>query len=199
MTQEIAEQEREIAPYTGQDWDTLDAEAHVVKGSDQVKADLLTGYSFIAVAFTLREGDYLHEACGHNHPYLYLTVVVGSEAEIARAVKRGRIKEENADDIEPGEVLGFVEAGTGLYRQMLSYLEDQGYVKFPEGPADGKFGQSRFDSLPETWEFLKGDVGFTPEGQPVWSGNIRLKFPRGLRVSEYENEYTKQGKTRYAA
>ena len=200
MSQEVAEVNKpdEIQPYRGESWDTLEAESHEVAGSDQVKADLLTGFPFIAVHATLREGDYLHAACGKNHPYMYLTVVVGPEHEIDRAVKRGRIKEENRDDIDPGEVLGFVEAGTGLYRQFLAYFEDQGYLILPEGPANGAFGESRFDSLPEHWDFRAGEVRFDESGQPVWDINFRVKFPRGLRVSEYENEFTKQGKTRYA-
>jgi hypothetical protein len=200
MSQEVAEvnESTEIGPYRGQSWDVLDAEAFEAEGSDQVKADLLTGFPFIAVHGTLREGDYLHAGCGKNHPYLYLTIVVGPEREIDRAVKRGRIKEENREDIDPGEVLGFVEAGTGLYRQILGFLEAQAYVVLPEGLANGPFGESRFDSLPADWDFLKGEVRFDSEGQPVWDFDFRLKFPRGLRISEYENEYTKQGKTRYA-
>ena len=200
-TQEVATtvEADEIGPYRGESWDALSASAHEVQGSDQVKADLLTGFPFIAVHGTIREGDYIHVGgCGKNHPYMYLTAVIGPAYEIARAVKRGRVNEDNADDFEPGEVIGFVEAGTGLYRQVLSYLESQGYITLPEGPADGPFGQSRFDSLPDSWEFGKGYLKYGPDGKPVWDADFRLSFPRGLRISEYENEFTKQGKTRYA-
>lgn len=199
--QEVAttDESTEIGRYRGESWDALKASAHEAEGSEQVKADLLKGWPFIAVYGTIRRGDYIHVGgCGKNHPYMYLTTVIGDDSEIARAIRRGRIAEENAGDFVPGEVIGFVEAGTGLYRQVLAYLESQDYIQFPEGPSDGAFGESRFDSLPESWGFLKGDLKFGPDGEPVWDANFRLYFPRGLRISEYENEFTKQGKTRYA-
>jgi hypothetical protein len=208
MSSEIAEVEQEIQPYNGESWDTLNDQADVVSGSDQVAGDALIGVPFIIVEITLREGDFPHgrfkndklipeTGCGKKHPYAYLTAVVADEAELTRAVKRGRLKDD-ALAVDPGEVLGFIEAGTGVYRQIIKYLHAQAYLTIPEGPDDGAFGETRWDTLPESWDFLRGEVKFDPDGQPVWTAALRFKFPRGLRVSEYSNEYTKEGRTRYA-
>lgn len=199
----------EPAPWLGgaDDWASFE---HEVGGADFTKGDLLIGMPFGLVQIVIRPGDYIHgrmkdgkvielTGCGHAHPYAYLRAVIFSENEIQKAVARGRITEEASKLVDPGEQVGWLEAGTGVYRQILRYLEDQEYVKFPEGPVDGPFGESRYDSLPEAWKFFKGDLRFDPDGKPVYTANVRLRFPRGLRVSEYSNEYTKEGRTRYAA
>ncbi len=192
----------EVQPYQGESWDFMAETAHQVKGADFTKGDVLLGVPFMAVSMTLRQGDFKHKECGKPHPYMFVTAVVGPERDIQRAVKRGRLSEEDSHLIDPGEVLGFNEAGTGVYRQILAYLESQEYIRFPEGPADGAFGESRFDSHPDTWDFAKGDLRFASTeghtGEPVYTANFRLLFPRGLRLSEYSNEYTREGRTRYA-
>jgi len=207
--QEVAEvvETDEPAPYMGEGWETFE---HEVGGADFTKGDVLVGVPFGVVHITIRPGDYRHgrfnkgelidgTGCGQAHPYMYMRAVIGPEHEILKAVARGRLTDEAAKLIDPGEQLGWNEAGTGVYRQILSYLESQGYIVFPEGRPDGPFGESRFDSLPESWSFNKGDLRFGPDGQPVYVASVRLKFPRGLRVSKYDNEYTKEAITRYAA
>ncbi len=197
----------EPAPYMGEGWETFE---HEVSGADFTKGDVLIGVPFGLVQIVIRQGDYRHgrfskgeliegTGCGQAHPYMYLRAVIGPEHEIQKAVARGRLTEEASKLIDPGELLGWIEAGTGAYRQILAFLESQGYVELPEGRPDGAFGESRFDSLPSEWNFHKGDLRYDSDGQPVYTTNLRLKFPRGLRVSEYDNEYTKEARTRYAA
>jgi len=202
---------QEVMPYQGESWDSMVGTAHEVTGADFSKGNALLGVPFMLVHMTLRPGDYRHgvidkkgelidgTGCGKKHPYAYLRCVIAPERDLKRAVQRGRLTEENAELFEPGEQIGWLEAGTGVYRQVLAYLESQGYVVLPEGPPDGHFGESRFDSLPESWEFLKGETRFGPDGEPVYSAELRLHAPRGLRESTYENDYTKEGITRYFA
>jgi hypothetical protein len=198
----------EIGPYTGEGWDSFQ---HEVSGADFTKGDLLVGVPFGLVEIVIRNGDYRHgrfdkegtlidgTGCGKTHPYAYMRAVIGPENELQKAVARGRLTEEASKLIDPGEQLGWIEAGTGVYRNILAYLESQGYIEFPEGPSLGAFGESKYDSLPAQWGFNKGDLRFGPDGEPVYTANLRLRFPRGLRVSEYTNDYTKEGRTRYPA
>lgn len=212
MSEEVATTtDQEILPYQGESWDALLETAHEVSGADFTKGDVLTGVPFLVTQIVIRNGDYPHgrfkdgkliadTGCGSTHPYAYMRAVIGPERDILKAVARGRLTEEASKLIDPGEQLGWLEAGTGVYRNIVAYLESQGFFTVPEGPVNGPFGESRFDSLPAQWDFTgKGDLRYDNTGEPVFTANVRLHFPRGLRVSEYENEYTKEGRTRYPA
>lgn len=188
----------EIEPWQGESWDSMVSHADQVQGSDLAKGDLLIGIPHMAVQVTIRRGDYKHKECGKQHPVMFIKNVIGPEADLDRAVTRGRINAKQRSAVDPGEVIGFNEAGTGYYRQILAYLESHDYLNLPEGPVDGPFGESRFDSHPETWEFRKGTARADKNGEPIYTADIRLYLPRGLRASDYENEYTQSGHTRYA-
>jgi len=78
--------------------------------------------------------------------------------------------------------------------------ESVGWITLPDGPDGGKYGESRLDTPLANWTLNTGaPVEYTVngEGDPVFSAAVRLLCPRGLKVSEYENDYTKEGRTRY--
>lgn len=189
--------------YTNQGWTDLVSGAAVVPGADLVPGGILKGVPFVITSATFRPGDYLSPVTGIKPHYVSLEIVTGDEAAFRQAVKRGRITDECG--IDPGEELVFNEAGTGVYRQIVSAFEAFGWIILPDGPLEGPYGTSRMDTSPEDWEVTElgagsgVDVRFDNEGRTVVTASIWLHAKRGLRISEYENDFTKEGITRYLA
>jgi len=178
-------------------WANVTADADRVEGADLERGANLIGVPFCITRAVFRQGDFLNQ--GITGWYVSLEAVIGPASEIARALRRGRIPEGVELTVEPGEDVVFNEGGTGVYRQIVAYLEAKKLITLPEGPEQGKYGESRFDTLPPEWQVSdEVTVSLDPDsGNPNVSVDIKLLCPRGLRSSEYENEYTKQGVTRY--
>ena len=185
--------------YQGESWETLTAEAHEVFGADLEKGDQLVGVPMCIIMATFRRGDITNVKTGEKGFYVSLDTIIAPEKDLEKAYRRGKITAENRELLTAGEHLVFNEGGTGVYRQIVAYLEATDRIKITsELPAEGAYGESRHDLSPENWsvdqsaEFKRGD-----DGQFAVSFSIRLLCPRGLRASDYENEYTKSGRTRY--
>lgn len=178
-------------------WADVTHGADRVDGADLEKGSNLVGVPFCITRAVFRQGDFLNQ--GITGWYVSLESVIAPATEIARAYRRGRIPDGTQLTVEPGEDVVFNEGGTGVYRQIVAYLEAKKLITLPEGPEQGKYGDSRYDTLPPEWQVAdSADVSLDSEtGKPSVSFDIRLLCPRGLRESEYENEYTKQGVTRY--
>jgi hypothetical protein len=190
----------EWEPYRGQTYGQLIQDAGIVPGADLVKGDAIIGVPFVTTAVTFRIGDYASAVTRIKGAYANIEIVTGDDAAFARAVKRGRIPTEC--DIEPMEELIFNEGGTGVYRQLVSAWLDLGWIQLPEGELGGAYGESILDTPLDEWLIVNaGPVVTTAdsEGNPVYSAATRLLVKRGLRVSEYENDFTKEGRTRYLA
>jgi hypothetical protein len=188
----------EWLPYAGQSYAELAATAAVLPGGDLVKGDLLIGVPFVITAMTFRVGDYMSAVTKLRGAYVSIEALTGDEKAFKRALKRGRIDEECAFD--PEEEIVFNEGGTGAYRQAVQAWEGLGWITLPEGPDGGAYGESRLDTPLAHWDLSSSapvDYRVLDEGEPVFSAPVRLLCPRGLRVSEYENDYTKEGRTRY--
>lgn len=185
-------------PYQGETYTELVATAAVIPGGDLVKGDLLIGVPFVVTAMTFRTGDYMNAATKVTGAYVTIECVTGDEAAFARALRRGRITEDCPFD--PEEQIIFNEGGTGAYREAVETWEKLGWITLPEGPEGGQSGASRFDTPIGKWELRAGFPGYVSadgQGEPVYHAPVRLSCPRGLRVSEYENDFTKEGRTRY--
>ncbi len=78
----------------------------------------------------------------------------------------------------------FNDGSTGIRRQLVQYLGSVGLL--PNGNVED----------PDT--VIVGVEGMTHAAH-MTEGMRPLACPRGLRVSEYENEYTKEGETYYLA
>jgi hypothetical protein len=83
---------------------------------------------------------------------------------------------------QDSEPVVFNDGSTGVYRQVVAYLESKGLVELPDGPASGPAGESRFDAPLAQWRKPKraDEVG------QERGFDVRLVCPRGLRTSEYE-------------
>jgi len=197
MTQEL-ENRNQASPAEAY-WADLTSSADQVQGADLEKGANLIGVPHCITQAVFRQGDFLNQ--GITGWYVSLEAVVAPAREIARALRRGRIPEGTELTIEPGECVVYNEGGTGVYRQIVAYLEAKKLITLPEGPEQGKYGDSRFDTLPPEWtvnvEDIQSVTRIAPDGERTLTFDIKLLCPRGLRQSKYENEYTKQGVTRY--
>lgn len=189
------------ARYAGESWVTLAGESREIFGADLEKGDLLIGVPFCAIEFTYRPG-IVNVRTGDMMFYVSIDIITGPSEDIARAIRRGRIPEANAGMIEPGEHLVFNEGGTGVYRQTVAYLEDTGRIQIKgDLPKEGRYGESRYDIPPSKWNVNEDGTDFRADdaGNPTLGFPVRILCPRGLRVSNYENEYSKSAVTRYLA
>jgi hypothetical protein len=198
----VARQSTSLVPerWQGQTYAELVTMAPVSMGADLEKGAALMGVPFAAIRATFRPGDYIRIDTGDTGDYVSLDIVVGDSAAIALGVRRGRIEPQIAELLVPEERLVFNEAGTGVYRQVVQFLELTGRIQLPSGPLDGPFGRCRFDTPVKEWRTDGScETRVSAAGESSVAFDIILVCPRGLRQSEYENEYTKQGVTRYIA
>ena len=197
MTQEL-ETTNGLSPAEAY-WADVTQDADRVDGADLERGANLIGVPMCITKAVFRQGGFLNQ--GITGWYVSLEAVIAPAVEIARAYRRGRIPEDTELTVQPGEDIVFNEGGTGVYRQIVQYLEAKGLVTLPEGPELGKYGDSRFDTLPPEWtvnvEDIQSVTRIAPDGERTLTFDIKLLCPRGLRQSKYENEYTKQGVTRY--
>lgn len=190
-------------PYTeaGQ-WDALSGEADTVFGFDLAKdelADALCGVEFIVVAMTFRPGTIKD---GLQYAYVSLETVVSPRLHIAR-INMGRRASggreaglpdlTTLDDIpfEPGSHVVINDGSTGIYRQSVQYLQAKQFVTLPDPITEGgEHGTSSFDLPPAAWSSVNPNLGYLAADESGFVGahlNVRLKSPRGLRLSRYPN------------
>lgn len=104
---------------------------------------------------------------------------------------------------EPGAQVVFNDGSTGVYRQIVAYLAASGRIELPEGAENGPMGETKYDLPPSEWTaFHAGELWYdaNKDGFLSYAVNVRYSCPRGLRISEYENDYNPEGgKTRYLA
>jgi hypothetical protein len=186
----------------GESWPELVSGAITTKGADLLTAAELAGVPFVITGIALRPGDFANPATKEKGYYVSMEIVTGDEAEFAKARKRKRIPEDSS--VDPGERLVFNDGSTGIYRQIVGLMEGLGWIKLPDGPEGGPRGESRLDTPVSEWEFADPaatgvEVRFDADGQPVVIAPVRVHCERGIRVSQYENDYTKDGKTHYLA
>lgn len=177
-------------------WESLLSEADEVLGYDLAKEELfdaLEGVPFMITRVTLRPGITRNNVKAN---YTSAECVIAPEATL----KRRRVNMETMP-FEPGELVLFNDGSTGIHRQIVQYLEAKKFISLPEGPDGGKMGESRFDVPVAEWTDIRyGELRFTEQGDAVYTADIRLFCKRGIRRSEYDNDYTETGSvTRYLA
>ena len=191
----------QVPAWTGGTWETLVQDADEVFGADLEGGDNLIGLPLAIVKMTFRPGDFANAKTGEKGTYVSLDAITGDITSLNKALKRKRITEDQHQMFYPGEHIVFNEGGTGVYRQSVNYLEAKQRIKISSDlPGEGAYGDSRYDTSPEHWEVAPGTEQRTDNlGRPTLGFHVRLVCPRGLRASDYENEYTKTGRTRYFA
>lgn len=97
-----------------------------------------------------------------------------------------------------GDALIFNDGGTGIYRQAVAILEEEGYIEVPDAPVQGPKGFTKYDTVPEEWEILKGQP-VEREGEPFlgYTTDILIRATRGIRLSRYKGDFPGEATTRY--
>jgi hypothetical protein len=190
-------------PYTeaGQ-WDALTLQADTVFGYDLAKdelADALCGVEFIVTGMTFRPG-IIRDAL--QYAYVSLETVISPRLHVAR-VNVGRRASGGRDaglpdlttlddlPFEPGSHVVINDGSTGIYRQSVQYLYAKQFITLPEPITEGgEHGKSTYDLPPSTWGSINPNLGYISADESGFIGatvNVRLKCPRGLRLSRYPN------------
>jgi hypothetical protein len=178
------------------DWTGELAQADHVAGHDLAKDELmdaLVGVPLLITALTFREG--VKRTDGVPSAYVSCEAVIAPEKEL----KRRRIDLDTLP-FSPEDQIIFNDGSTGLYRQIVAYLEAREYITLnSELPEAGGYGESRYDVSPVEFQSIKaGELRYRDDGNWSYQINVRLFAPRGLRISTYTNDYNPHGsKTRY--
>lgn len=154
--------------------------------------DALVGVPFVITKLVFRQGT---SRGGEMASYVSCEAITGDE----KAMKKRRV---SLDDLPftPGDLVVFNDGSTGIYRQTVGYLWAKGWVTLPEPIIrDGKMGQSTFDLCANKWLGTSGVIELNDNGHRDVTFHVRINCPRGIRLSDYQNEFTKDGKTRYLA
>ena len=101
---------------------------------------------------------------------------------------------------EPSSTLVFNDGSTGIYRQVVEFLETERYITLPEGSRSGPMGESVLDLPPSEWAGIRNPDHYWIDGAGFmrFQANIRFYCPRGIRLSGYSNDYG-EASTRYLA
>lgn len=181
-------------------WDDLTEHADEIVGADLAKEatlDALAGVPFVIHRVTFRRGiPKMRGGEKYDAAMCTFEVVIAPE----HVLRKRRVDVDNLP-FEPGGSVVFNDGSTGMYRQAVAYLATKGFISLPEGPTSGGMGESVYDLAPADWtDIHAGDVETTEDGYLNYRANIRLKCPRGIRVSTYETDYNPDGgQTRYFA
>ncbi len=188
-------------------WQDLTGSADEIVGKELAKDELfdaLKGVPFLITKVIFRRGTKrqlpkgLAEKFGTDEKTF---AFVSCEAVIAPedVLKRRRVNIENLPFDANGQII-FNDGSTGVYRQIVVYLTAIGAIELPEPIVQGgKHGECSYDLPPSDWEAVnRGIVSYDEDGWANYEINVRLSCPRGIRLSEYETDYSPDGgKTRY--
>lgn len=179
------------------DW--FDDSADEIQGNELVKDDILKeleGVPFGITRLTFRKGV---KARSHDYymAYVSMEAVIADEKYLAS-------RKRNLDDkpFLPGDHVVLNDGSTGIYRQILVYLEAKGYIVLPQDlPVDGPKEKCRYDLPPSQWlDFVVGENHFNMDADFMeYSVDVKLRCPRGLRISEYSNDFADDAETHYLA
>jgi hypothetical protein len=186
-------------------WDVALRDADQVLGHDLAKEeilDALEGVPFLITRMTFHPGE-----AGKREAFVSCEAALAPRPEMERRrVNLAMLP------FDPGDLVVFNDGSTGIYRQCVAYLHARGFIALPDpvttegkGPRwDEKAGEMTYecsyDLPPARWESAHvGDFRYNLDGLAIYAVNVRVLAKRGIRISEYDNEWTQDGKTRYLA
>lgn len=170
----------------GDDWSTAAAGADKVFGHDLAKNELLD--ALVGVPFLIHRLTYRAGAMRGTPPvradYVSVECVIAPEAEL----RRRRV---NLDTLPfgPEDTVVFNDGSTGIYRQLVVYLSEKGFISLPDGKTEGGLGETVYDLPAAKWAGIHAGVATDNDGHTDYAVNVRLFCPRGIRRSEYPNAY----------
>lgn len=180
---------------TTQTWDDLQEGAVEILGYDHLKdedLDALAGVPFMITQVVFRPSDMTS-----RKNYVTVQAVIAPK----EVLEKRHVKTDNIPFDAEDQVL-FNDGSTGIYRQIVAILAAREMIILPEPiNPQGKAGESSYDLAPDEWQDIAfGNMQYSETGQAIYTANLRVFCKRGIRISDgYENEWTKDGKTRYLA
>lgn len=197
---EIAEIERYDRNDKTMSFSAMALVADEVLGNELVKDEtlqMLEGVPFLITHVTFRRSFRSIQNKELWLAYVSCEAIVADEQYLTTYNKLDRLE---GKPFRPGEHIVFNDGSTGIFRQIVKYLEGKGYIQLHDGPEEGAKEVCKYDAPPSEWPDVHyGDVRFQEEGFAEYRAEIRLLCPRGLRTSEYSNDYTDDGTTHYIA
>lgn len=197
MTVETASPQLPAPLAPGQGFADLMQGADTVSGASLFKDEglnTLVGIPFLIHSITFRPGIIRD---GIQQDYVSIEALLADAETMRRAIKRGQFTAVQAELLQPEENIILNDGSTGIFRQVVKYLNDNGYIALPEGPESGDKGNCRYDLPRTSWEGTA--VEMTVENDGTLSDTtypVRLFCPRGLRVSEYTSPVNPSEKAR---
>lgn len=182
--------------------------AFVVDSGELVEHDNLS--TLIKVPFVIthvayRKGDIVQKGETEPGSYVSVTATIADEATLLKLAKFGRI-DFDAIPFMPEESIVFNDGSTGVKRQITEFLHGQQYITVAEGSElviGGASGASSFDLPPHRWANVSERGTFQLDDDGFGLYEVKLDIPihcrRGLRPSQYSNEYAKDATTYYLA
>lgn len=172
------------------------AESFEVEGYGLVSDKMtLIGVPFVVVGVRYQKP--VEVKNGPARDYVTLESIIGTSAMIAEAEERGLIPGGKCA-WKPEERVVINDGSTGIRRQVTKMLQSAGLLNVGEVTDDSSYDRSWID-----WESFSQDNGKDGEQMAPYftrnpNGNqLIIKAFRGLRVSQYTNEYTDEGVTFY--
>ena len=165
-----------------------DEQSDEVEGYDLVKDEALlslVGVPFKVTSVTFREGVQRKDV-PYRDDYVSLELTVAPPEVLAatadRIATRRKAHELPVDGIARAEEQLVINDGsTGIYRQIVQYLDAKNLINLPAGELEGEKGSTVLD-LPRS-EWVAG------ADEATKGIDIGLKCSRGLRFSDYNNPY----------
>jgi hypothetical protein len=176
------------SPLNMQTWDEANVDAIEFPGFDLLtdeRTDALERVPFLVVGATFRPGITTPE--GRAMAYVSVEALIAP----ATLIRRNGVDPESLPFTPESHVV-FNDGSTGVYRQIVNALEGIGYIKLGESGERGNApkGQSTFDQPPGEWADVRfGELRFDEEGRGIYYAPIRIRAPRGLRLSKYANPF----------
>jgi len=163
----------------------------------------LVNVPFVITSVTYRDGDYKRadqKPSESNPDYVSVEAMIAPREVLERLARRGKIGDVDALPFAPGELIVFNDRSAGVYRQVTQYLH---LSKFIVALKPGKELVESGAMFACTWDNSRAQwadgMGAATDGINLLAVGKQLLVPHGLRVSEYENEFTKDGRTWYLA
>ena len=190
----------------GEDWQSLIGQSDEILGYDLARdetADDLVGVPFLMTRVVFRPG-VMREKQRQAYVSVEIRVAPSLDARLINSRRESsrltRISDLDGLPFGPDAHVVFNDGSTGVYRQVVKYLATKGYITLAKPVIEtGAYGECSFDQPPSGWAGFPQGEAYDQDGFAGYSADIRLYCPRGLRLSQYENDYTQTGKTRYIA
>lgn len=186
--------------------------ALVIDGAQVVQKGWLLGVPFTVTGVTFWTPAADRTSSGYRMGYVSCEATIGDVTQLEKQIARGRILERNGNTTRvieeldqlafyPGERVVFNDESTGIRRTIVSWLVQYGLAAIPE--THPKHTGNRFDMPWPLWDSFEesttqGEGVIVPRFTHFTNGNpFLIRASRGLRVSEYSNDYTSEGLTYY--